>query len=67
MFRLGFGLGSLIALMLLLVLAFEVWMFVDAVKNPRLTDSQRLLWCLGMLVIHPVVALVYYFIEYQKV
>ncbi|HSX05961.1 MAG TPA: hypothetical protein VLF69_05805 [Candidatus Saccharimonadales bacterium] len=67
MLRLGVGFGSLIALVLLLVLAFEIWMFVEAVKNPRLTDTERLLWCLGMLVIHPVVAIVYYFIEYQKV
>jgi hypothetical protein len=44
-----------------LILAFEIWMFIDAVRNPRLTDLERLLWCLGMLLIHPFVAIFYYF------
>jgi len=45
---------------LAIILAFEVWMFVDAARNPRLTDGQRLAWCLGMLLIHPFVAIFYY-------
>lgn len=53
-------------LILVGILVFEVWMFVDAVRNPRLTDVQRLLWCIGMLLIHPIVALVYYVVEYNK-
>jgi hypothetical protein len=37
-------------------------MFVDAIKNPRLSDSEKLLWCLGMFFIHPFVAIAYYFV-----
>lgn len=60
-----------IALLLLIlgaaaVLAFEVWMFVDAVQNRRLTSEERILWCLGMLFIHPFVAIAYYFIGRHK-
>ena len=53
-------------LLLAVIVGFEIWMFVDAIRNPRLTDSQRLLWCLGMLFIHPFVAIAYYFLEYNK-
>jgi hypothetical protein len=49
------------ALILAIVLAFEIWMFVDAARNPRLSDKGRLLWCLGMLLVHPFVAIFYYF------
>jgi len=50
----------------LAILGFEVWMFVDAVKSPRFTDGQRLLWCLGMLLLHPFVAIAYYIVEYRR-
>lgn len=58
----GLGIGAIFILILLAIFIFEIWMFVDAVRNPRLTDTERLLWCLGMLFIHPFVAVVYYFI-----
>jgi len=46
----------------LLMLAFEIWMFVDVVQNPRLTPETKLLWALGILLIHPIGAIVYYFV-----
>lgn len=49
-------------ILVLAVLAFEVFMFVDAIRNPRLTDTEKILWCLGMIFIHPIVAIVYYFV-----
>lgn len=63
---LGLGMGLIVALVIVIIFVFEVWMFIDAIKNPRLTDTERLLWCLGMLFIHPIVAIVYYFLEYSK-
>jgi hypothetical protein len=53
-------------LLVVLILAFEVWMFVDAVTNRTLSDAAKLLWCLGMLIVHPIVAIVYYFVVYSK-
>ncbi len=44
------------------VVVFEIIMFVDAIRNPRLTDTEKILWCLGMFLIHPIVAIVYYFV-----
>jgi len=55
-----------IGLALVLIFAFEIFMFVDAVRNPRLSDTQRLLWCAGMLLVHPFVAIAYYVLEYQN-
>lgn len=51
----------IVALVLTIIFAFEIWMFVDAIRNPRLTDQRRMLWCLGMLLVHPFVAIFYYF------
>jgi len=62
----SFGFLIIVAVLLgVAILAFEVWMFVDALRNPRLSDSEKLLWCLGMLFIHPFVAIVYYFVARQ--
>lgn len=62
MFGLLLPLALLFVLLGLLVLAFEVWMFVDAIRNPRLSDNEKLLWCLGIIFIHPFVAIIYYFV-----
>lgn len=63
----GLGTGfALIVLVLVAIGVFEIWMFVDAIKSPRLTDSRKLLWCAGMLVIHPFVAIAYFVLEYQN-
>lgn len=48
-----------------IVFAFEVWMFVDAIKNPKISDTKKLVWCIGMLLIHPFVAVIYYFTDHK--
>ena len=48
------------------LLYFEVWMFVHAFRNHSLTDNERILWCIGMLLIHPFVAVAYYILVYSK-
>jgi hypothetical protein len=52
---------TLIIVVALLVLAFEVWMLIDAIKNKQLTTSQKVWWIIGMFLLHPFVAIVYYF------
>ncbi len=44
------------------ILVFEVVMFIDAIQNKRLTDSEKWLWCIGMVMIPPFVSFFYYFI-----
>lgn len=55
-----------VLLLVLLILAFEVWMIVDAIRNQALSDNEKLLWLLGMVFIHPFVAIAYYFMVYRK-
>jgi hypothetical protein len=45
------------------IFVFELMMLIDAIKNPRLTTNNRILWIVGMLLVHPFVAIVYYFVE----
>lgn len=52
------------ALLFSLVLAFEIWMFIDVFSNPKLTQQSRILWAIGMLLLHPFVAIVYFFMYF---
>ncbi len=51
----------LIVFFVLSILAFEIWMFVDAIRNPHMELTEKTLWLVGMFLIHPFVAIVYYF------
>ncbi len=41
--------------------AFWVWMLVDCVRNPGLTDTERLIWAIVICLAHFIGALIYYF------
>lgn len=49
-----------------LLFAFKVWMIIDAGLNKELDDRTKTLWLLGMLLIHPFVAIAYFFAEYRR-
>lgn len=53
-------------LVVLLLFAFEIWMIVDAALNNKLTDKAKTWWIIGMLIIHPFVAIVYFFTDHNK-
>jgi uncharacterized membrane protein (DUF485 family) len=52
----------LVYLIVLLILAFEIWMFVDLVRNPSIPSQTKWLWAIGMILLHPIVAIGYYFV-----
>ncbi|HSX27540.1 MAG TPA: hypothetical protein VLG25_02030 [Patescibacteria group bacterium] len=54
------------AVALLAIIAFEVYMFLDVLKNPGLSDNERIIWVLGMFLLHPVIAIVYYFVAHSR-
>lgn len=58
--------GFIIIVLLLLILAFEIWMFVSAITNKFITGNAKALWIVGMVLIHPIVAIIYYFTDYKK-
>lgn len=41
--------------------AFWVWMLLDCVRNPRLTDTERLIWAIVICLAHLLGALIYFF------
>jgi len=41
--------------------AFWVWMLLDCVRNPRLTDTERLIWAIVICLAHFLGALIYFF------
>jgi hypothetical protein len=50
----------------LLVFAFEIWMIIDAAINREITDKAKAWWIIGMLIIHPFVAIAYFFTDHRK-
>lgn len=62
----GIGIVLLVLFVALLVLVFEIMMFIDVILNKNISDEARILWIIGMLVLHPVVAIAYYFTDHKK-
>jgi hypothetical protein len=66
LFMLGGGEIVLILMLLFLVplglaaFAFWIWMLIDAIKNQRLTDGQKIAWVLVILFLHFLGALIYF-------
>jgi hypothetical protein len=51
---------------LFVVLGFEIAMFISAVTNKHISGNAKVLWIIGMLLVHPFVAIAYYFTDYKK-
>jgi len=64
----GLSIGAIIVIAVigLAILVFEVAMFIDAILNKNITDEVRILWLVGMILIHPFVAIAYYFTDHKK-
>jgi hypothetical protein len=56
----------IIIVVALLIIAFEVWMIVDAALNKKISDKAKVWWIVGMFLIHPFVAIVYFFTDHHK-
>jgi hypothetical protein len=44
----------------LLAFVFWIWMLIDAIKNPRLDGTQRIVWVLVIVFLHALGALIYF-------
>jgi hypothetical protein len=60
-------LAVLLLVILGLVLWFEIAMFLDAIRNKRLSENEKILWVIGMLLLHPFIAIVYYFTAHSRI
>ena len=62
---LGAGFGILFALFFialgLLAFVFWIWMLIDAIKNPGLSGTERIVWVLVIIFLHFLGALIYFF------
>jgi hypothetical protein len=57
---------SLLILLLIAVLIFEIYMFFHVIRNKFIATNRKLLWLIGMLLLHPFIAIAYYFTDYKK-
>jgi hypothetical protein len=56
----------IIIVIVLLILAFELWMLVDAAVNKNITSKAKAWWIVGMFIIHPFVAIIYFFTDHHR-
>lgn len=62
-----FGVPTIFVILIGITLAvFEILMLIHAITNDKLENTNKVLWVIGMLLIHPFVAIAYYFFEYRK-
>jgi hypothetical protein len=59
------GVTAIALLIAAVILAFEIWMFVDAIQNKHISTDRKILWCVGMALLHPFVAIAYYFTDHK--
>ena len=57
---------TIAVLVLVLILWFEVAMFLDVIRNKKLSENEKILWVLGMFLLHPIIAIVYYFVAHSR-
>lgn len=57
---------STVIIVALVLFVFEIWMIVDAALNKKIRDKTKAWWIVGMMLIHPFVAIVYFFTDHQK-
>lgn len=53
-------------LLSLVTFTIWVWALVDAIKNPRLSDNERILWVVVILMTHCLGALIYVVVGRNK-
>ena len=56
----------IVILFLLLIFIFEVAMFINVLRNKNIVPDTKVLWLIGMVLIHPFVAIAYYFTDRTK-
>jgi hypothetical protein len=63
---LGGGMMLVMGIISLAILAFWIWALVDAIKNPRLTDNERLIWIIVILLTQCIGAVIYLIVGRKK-
>ena len=60
--------GVFLAFLVLVVLAsvFWIWAIIDCIKNPALTDGEKVVWVLLLVFMHFIGTLLYYFLAPGK-
>lgn len=63
-----FGILFLLFFIALGVLAFVfwIWMLIDAIQNPGLSSTEKIVWVLVIVFLHFLGALIYFFVGRQK-
>ena len=67
----GWEIVFLLALLLIIplslaVMAFWIWMLVDAARNQGLSDGEKVAWVLIIALVHFLGALIYFFVGRPK-
>lgn len=59
--------GFVVIVGLLAIFVFEIAMFVSVIRNQYISGNAKAWWIVGMVLVHPIVAIVYYFTDRKKI
>lgn len=57
----GLALILFLACVALFLFVFWIWMLIDAIKNPGLSGTERVVWVLVIVFLHLLGAIIYFF------
>jgi len=57
-----FGLGMVALILVIVASIFWIWMLIDALTNPALDSTSKLIWALVIFFLHLLGALIYFFV-----
>lgn len=57
---------AILLIVLFLIFVFELAMLISAIRNKHITTNTKVLWIVGMFILHPFVAIAYFFTDYKK-
>ncbi|HXT12423.1 MAG TPA: PLD nuclease N-terminal domain-containing protein [Candidatus Angelobacter sp.] len=63
---LGFLILAPVSLLGALEVIFQIWMLIDAIQNPRLEGSQRVVWVLVIILMPCLGPLLYFLVGRKK-
>jgi hypothetical protein len=61
LFGLFFIFAIPLGILAILAFVFWIWMLVDAIANPRLSGTEKIVWVLVVIFLHFLGALIYFF------
>jgi len=60
------GVLAVFSVVAAVILIFELLMLIHVIRNQFIPTNKKAIWIIGMLLLHPFIAIWYYFSDYRR-